>query len=169
MESGGLFMGLRSGIPFFLAKFGRGKPGADDGRITNGIWSDYACMAVRTGGPGAAGISLLLVPLKDTPGVTMRRQSVSGLASSGTTYIELDDVRVPVDNLIGEENQGMRYIVTNFNHERLAVAMGATRQARVAMSAAFEYVFKREALASRWSSSLWCGTGWPRRARCWRV
>jgi acyl-CoA dehydrogenase len=52
-------------------------------------------MAVRTGGPGAAGISLLLVPLKDTPGVTMRRLSVSGLASSGTTYIELDDVRVP--------------------------------------------------------------------------
>ncbi|KAL2194053.1 acyl-CoA dehydrogenase/oxidase [Corynascus similis CBS 632.67] len=115
--------------------------------ITNGIWSDYASMAVRTGPPGsgAAGISLLLVPLKGQPGVTMRRLSVSGITSSGTTYIELDDVHVPVDNLIGDENQGMRYIMTNFNHERLAVATGATRQARVALAAAFEYVLKREA------------------------
>ncbi|KAK3899892.1 mitochondrial long-chain specific acyl-CoA dehydrogenase [Staphylotrichum tortipilum] len=130
---------------------------SDDGRewivngtkkwITNGIWSDYASMAVRTGPPGsgAAGISLLVVPLKNHPGVTMRRLSVSGTASSGTTYIELDDVRVPITNLIGEENQGMRYIMTNFNHERLAVATGATRQARVALSTAFEYVLKREA------------------------
>ncbi|KAJ4291404.1 hypothetical protein N0V88_005997 [Collariella sp. IMI 366227] len=115
--------------------------------ITTGIWSDYASMAVRTGpaGSGAAGISLLLVPLKNHPGVTMRRLSVSGTTSSGTTYIELDDVRVPLGNLIGEENQGMRYIMTNFNHERLAVATGATRQARVALSTAFEYVMKREA------------------------
>ncbi|KAH6623726.1 acyl-CoA dehydrogenase/oxidase [Chaetomium tenue] len=115
--------------------------------ITNGIWSDYATMAVRTGPPGsgAKGISLLLVPLKNTPGVKMRRLSVSGTASSGTTYISLEDVRVPIDHLLGEENQGMRYIMTNFNHERLAVATGATRQARVALTAAFEYVLKREA------------------------
>jgi len=104
-------------------------------------------MAVRTGPPGsgAAGISILVVPLKGHPGVTMRRLSVSGTASSGTTYIELDDVKVPIENLVGEENQGMRYIMTNFNHERLAVATGATRQARVALTTAFEYVLKREA------------------------
>lgn len=104
-------------------------------------------MAVRTGPPGsgAGGISILVVPLKGHPGVTMRRLSVSGTASSGTTYIELDDVKVPIENLVGEENQGMRYIMTNFNHERLAVATGATRQARVALATAFEYVLKREA------------------------
>ncbi|KAK4112344.1 acyl-CoA dehydrogenase NM domain-like protein [Canariomyces notabilis] len=115
--------------------------------ITNGIWSDYASMAVRTGSPesGANGISLLVVPLKGHPGVTMRRLNVSGFVSSGTTYIELNDVRVPVENLIGKENQGMRYIMTNFNHERLAVATGTTRQARVALSTAFEYVLKRVA------------------------
>ncbi len=39
----------------------------------------------------------------------------------------------------------MRYIMTNFNHERLSIAVGATRQARAALSAAFEYVMKREA------------------------
>ena len=104
-------------------------------------------MAVRTGPPGsgAAGISLMVVPLKNHPGVTMRRLSVSGQATGGTTYIELDDVRVPVENILGQENQGMRYIMTNFNHERLTVATGTTRQARVTLSAAFEYVLKREA------------------------
>ncbi|CAP64882.1 uncharacterized protein PODANS_5_4240 [Podospora anserina S mat+] len=115
--------------------------------ITNGIWSDYASMAVRTGPPGsgAAGISLLVVPLKNHPGVNMRRLKVAGQISAGTTFIELDDVQVPVENLIGKENHGMKYIMTNFNHERLAVATGTTRQARVALSAAFEYVMKREA------------------------
>ncbi|KAK3320132.1 acyl-CoA dehydrogenase/oxidase [Cercophora scortea] len=115
--------------------------------ITNGIWSDYATMAVRTGPPGsgAAGLSLLIVPLKGHPGVSMRRLKVGGQISAGTTYIELDDVRVPAENLIGKEGHGMRYIMTNFNHERLAVAVGATRQARVALSSAFAYVLKREA------------------------
>lgn len=39
----------------------------------------------------------------------------------------------------------MRYVMTNFNHERLSIAVGTTRSARVALSAAFEYVLKREA------------------------
>ncbi|BDD60216.1 hypothetical protein MPDQ_002811 [Monascus purpureus] len=113
--------------------------------ITNGIWSDYATMAVRTGGPGAPGLSVMVVPLKGYPGVTMRRIKVSGGVTGGTTYIELDDVQVPVENLVGREGDGMRIIMTNFNHERLTIAVGVTRQARVALSAAFEYCMKREA------------------------
>ncbi|KAF2211426.1 hypothetical protein CERZMDRAFT_43151 [Cercospora zeae-maydis SCOH1-5] len=113
--------------------------------ITNGFWSDNACMAVRTGGPGPAGLSLLVVPLKGHKGVEMRRLKVSGQISAGTTFIELDDVEVPVENLIGQEGKGMLYIMTNFNHERLSIAIGATRQARVALGSAFAYVLKREA------------------------
>lgn len=113
--------------------------------ITNGIWSDYATMAVRTGGPGASGLSVMVVPLKGYPGVTMRRLKVSGGVTGGTTYIELDDVQVPVESLVGREGDGMRIIMTNFNHERLTIAVGVTRQARVALSAAFEYCMKREA------------------------
>lgn len=139
--------------------------------ITNGFWTDYASMAVRTGGEGsgAKGLSMLVVPLKGQPGVNMRRFKVGGQISAGTTYIELDEVKVPVENLIGEEGkvsrvfsqnaptlankfmltmdkpQGMQYIMTNFNHERLSIAVGTTRSARVALSAAFEYVLKREA------------------------
>ena len=113
--------------------------------ITNGIWSDYASMAVRTGGPGPSGLSMIVVPLKGHPGVNMRRLKVQGQISAGTTFIELDDVKVPVENLLGEEGMGMRYVMTNFNHERLTIAVGVTRQARVALSSAFEYCLKREA------------------------
>ena len=113
--------------------------------ITNGIWSDFATMAVRTGGPGPSGISVVVVPLKNHPGVKMRRLQVSGQQAGGTTYIELDDVRVPVENLVGKEGNGMKYIMQNFNHERLLISLGVTRQARVALSAAVEYAMKREA------------------------
>ncbi|EOD51320.1 putative acyl- dehydrogenase protein [Neofusicoccum parvum UCRNP2] len=113
--------------------------------ITNGIWSDYSAMAVRTGGPGPAGLSMVVVPLKGYPGVSMRRLKVSGQVSAGTTFIELDDVKVPVENLIGQEGAGMKYIMTNFNHERLTIAVGTARYARVAVASAMEYVMKREA------------------------
>jgi len=113
--------------------------------ITNGIWSDYAAMAVRTGGSGPGGLSMIVCPLKGYPGVTMRRLKVAGQISAGTTFIELDDVKVPVENLIGEEGLGMKYVMTNFNHERLTISVGVTRQARVALSSAFEYCLKREA------------------------
>ncbi|KAI9699122.1 MAG: hypothetical protein M1836_003311 [Candelina mexicana] len=114
-------------------------------RITNGIWADHACTAVRTNGPGPSGLSLLLIPLKNQPGVSTRRIHIGGAHSSGTTFITLDDVHVPISNLIGTEGQGMKYIMTNFNHERLTIAIGATRQARVALSSAFEYCMRREA------------------------
>ncbi|KAL2867747.1 acyl-CoA dehydrogenase family protein [Aspergillus lucknowensis] len=113
--------------------------------ITNGVWSDYGTMAVRTGGPGAAGLSLLVVPLKGHPGVSMQRLKVAGQFTGGTTYIELDEVKVPVENLIGREGEGMKLVMNNFNHERLVIAVGVTRQARVALSAAFAYTMKREA------------------------
>ncbi|KAL5120283.1 hypothetical protein ACEQ8H_001841 [Pleosporales sp. CAS-2024a] len=113
--------------------------------ITNGIWAEYSSMAVRTGGPGPSGLSMLLVPLKGNEGVHMRRLQVGGQVSAGTTLIQLDEVKVPVENVIGEEGMGMKYIMTNFNHERLSIAIGATRQSRVALGAAMEYVLRREA------------------------
>ncbi|KAJ5890106.1 acyl-CoA dehydrogenase/oxidase [Penicillium tannophilum] len=113
--------------------------------ITNGVWSHYATMAVRTGGPGAKGLSLLVVPLLGHPGVSMRRMKTTGGTTSGTTFIDLEDVRVPTENLIGKEGDGMKMITRNFNHERLAITIGVAQTARVALSAAFDYVLKREA------------------------
>ncbi|CAG9942702.1 unnamed protein product [Clonostachys rosea f. rosea IK726] len=100
------------------------------------------------GRSGAAGISLLVVPLLDQPGVDLRRMKTSGGTASGTTFIDLEDVKVPVENLIGREGQGMKMITRNFNHERLAIVIGIVSSARAALSAAFGYVSKREAFGS---------------------
>lgn len=55
--------------------------------ITNGIWSDYAAMAVRTGGEGPGGLSMLVVPLKGHEGVEMRRLKVQGQHTAGTASL----------------------------------------------------------------------------------
>lgn len=74
--------------------------------ITNGIWADYFTTAVRTGGPGMNGVSLLLIERGE--GVTTRRMDCQGVWSSGTTYITFEDVKVPVENLLGKKDQGFR-------------------------------------------------------------
>jgi acyl-CoA dehydrogenase len=81
-------------------------------RITNGIWSDYATMAVRTGGPGPGGISILVVPLLGHEGVEMRPIYTAGGASSGTTFIDLDDVKVPVENLVGVVRHSLGFVMS---------------------------------------------------------
>ena len=85
--------------------------------ITNGIWGDYFTVAARTGGSGMSGISIFLVE-KEMIGVKARRLQMQGSWSSGTSYITFDNVRVPVENLIGNENEGFKYVMYNFNHER---------------------------------------------------
>ncbi|PIA92954.1 putative acyl-CoA dehydrogenase 6 [Cercospora beticola] len=117
--------------------------------ISTGIWADYATTAVRTGGPGASGISLMMVPLKNTSGVTCRSMTLSNGQVAGTTFIEFDDVRVPVGNLIGKEGLGLKYILTNFNHERMSMVISALVQARKVLSTTFAYCSKRQAFGKR--------------------
>jgi alkylation response protein AidB-like acyl-CoA dehydrogenase len=77
--------------------------------ITNGIFADYFSVAVRTGPPGSGmkGISMLLIE-KTMPGVKTRRMDCEGVWPSGTTYVTFEDVKVPVENLIGAENEGFK-------------------------------------------------------------
>lgn len=58
--------------------------------------------------------------------------------------ITLDNVLVSVDNLIGEENQGFKIIMTNFNRERMVLAIGCNRMARTCLSTAIRYAHDRE-------------------------
>lgn len=55
------------------------------------------------------------------PGITTRQMKCSGVWPSGTTYITFEDVKVPVENLIGKENEGFKYVMYNFNHERWGI------------------------------------------------
>ena len=116
--------------------------------ITNGVFADYFTVACRTGGPGPAGVSLLLIE-KEFPGVKTRQMNCSGVWPSGTTYITFEDVKVPVGNLIGEENHGFLYIMYNFNHERWSICAQATRFARVCYEEAFKYGHKRKTFGKR--------------------
>ncbi len=91
--------------------------------ITSGTRADYVTTAVRTGGPGSGGISLVVVPT-DTPGFGVdRRLAKMGWHCSDTAELSYVDVRVPVANLVGEQDAGFAYIAEQFVSERLALAV----------------------------------------------
>ncbi|MGJ5010068.1 acyl-CoA dehydrogenase family protein [Bradyrhizobium oligotrophicum] len=110
--------------------------------ITSGMRADYITVAVRTGGPGPAGVSLLLVP-GDTPGLTRTRLDKMGWWASDTATLHFDGCRVPVENLIGEEGQGFKLIMHNFNSERMGMAASCTAYARVCLDDAIAYARER--------------------------
>jgi len=111
--------------------------------ITNGIFSDFFTVAVRTGGKGMGGLSLLLLE-KGMEGLNCRHMKCSGVWPSGTTYITLEDVKVPAKNLIGMEGNGFKMIMRNFNHERWGFVVQANRLARVCLEDAFNYAMRRK-------------------------
>lgn len=99
--------------------------------------------AVRTGGDGFGGISLLVVPM-NARGVSVRRIANSGQAAGGASWVTLEGVEVPVGNLIGRENMGFALIMTNFNKERFVMSVGCNRKARTCLSTALQYAHERE-------------------------
>lgn len=111
--------------------------------ITSGMRADYFTVAVRTGTEGPAGISLLLVE-GDRAGFDRTPLEKMGWLSSDTATLYFDDVRVPVSNLIGEENAGFSAIVNNFNAERIDMAVQSTSFARVCYDEALGWARERE-------------------------
>jgi acyl-CoA dehydrogenase len=98
--------------------------------ITSGVRADYVVTAVRTGGPGAAGVSLLLVE-KGTPGFEVSRKlDKMGWRSSDTAELSYADVRVPAANLVGAENSGFAQIAEAFVAERIGLAAQAYSSAQ---------------------------------------
>ncbi|RCH98036.1 hypothetical protein CU097_014367 [Rhizopus azygosporus] len=116
--------------------------------ITQGGYADYYTVACRTGGPGMGGVSLLLVE-RTMPGVNARFMDCQGMWGSGTSYITFEDVKVPKSHIIGKVNHGFRYIMHNFNHERLGIVMQANRLARVCIEEALKYSLKRKTFGQR--------------------
>ena len=91
--------------------------------ITSGVRADFVTVAVRTGGPGHGGISLLVVE-KGTPGFTVDRSlRKMGWHCSDTAELGFVDVRVPVANLVGAEHSGFGQITDQFVVERIALAV----------------------------------------------
>jgi len=117
--------------------------------ITGGMRANWVSTAVRTGGDGAGGVSMLLIPT-DAPGFSRtaldRKQ---GWWASDTATLYFDNVRVPVENLIGEENQGFKVIMTNFNSERMGMAVQMEAYARVCLEEAVAWAQERQTFGKR--------------------
>jgi len=111
--------------------------------ITSGMRADWFTVAVRTGGAGMGGISLMLVEA-DRPGVSRTRLDKMGWRCSDTAAVYFQDVEVPPENLIGPENGGFIGIMRNFNSERLGMAHGCMAHARVALAEAVDWAQNRE-------------------------
>jgi acyl-CoA dehydrogenase len=112
--------------------------------ITSGVRADYVVTAARTGGPGAAGVSLIVVE-KGTPGFEVSRKlDKMGWRSSDTAELSYTDVRVPAANLIGAENSGFAQIAAAFVSERVALAAQAYSSAQRCLDLTVEWCRNRE-------------------------
>jgi acyl-CoA dehydrogenase len=112
--------------------------------ITSGVRADFVTVAVRTGGPGHAGISLLVVE-KGTPGFTIDRSLAKmGWHCSDTAELGFASVRVPAANLVGAENSGFAQLAEHFVTERLALAVYGYGIAARSLALAAAYCRDRE-------------------------
>jgi acyl-CoA dehydrogenase len=112
--------------------------------ITSGVRADFVTTAVRTGEPGHAGVSLLVVEA-GTPGFTVDRSlRKMGWHCSDTAELSYVDVRVPVANLVGQENTGFYQIAEQFVVERIALAVHAYGIASRSLELTAAYCRERE-------------------------
>ncbi|MCC7386633.1 MAG: acyl-CoA dehydrogenase family protein [Deltaproteobacteria bacterium] len=113
--------------------------------ITNGTRADFITLAVRTGESGFGGVSLVLFPT-DVKGFKVGRALKKiGNHTSDTAELFFEDCRIPVKNLLGEENHGFYYIMRNFQGERLIAAVFAVAGAQQMLDAAIQYGTERKA------------------------
>lgn len=116
--------------------------------ITGGMRANYVTTAVRTGGEGHGGISLLLIET-DLEGFSRTSLKKQGWLCSDTAALYFDNVRVPKENLIGEEGQGFAGIMYNFNGERIGMATSCVAHARVCFEDALAWARHRETFGKR--------------------
>lgn len=112
--------------------------------ITSAVRADFVTTAVRTGGPGASGISLLVVE-RGTPGFTVSRTlNKMGWLCSDTAELGYSDVRVPAANLVGPENSGFLQIMQQFQVERAFLAVQCYATAQRCLDLTLEWVKQRK-------------------------
>ncbi len=113
--------------------------------ITSGMRADYFTVAVRTdpSAAGAGGVSALLIE-GGSAGLSRQPLKKMGWWASDTAHIRFDDVRVPVANLLGEENRGFRVFMSNFNAERLSMAASAAAYAQICLEEAADWARERK-------------------------
>ena len=114
--------------------------------ITNGVRADFVVTAVKTTEEGGHhGISFLLLE-KDMEGYSVSKKlEKMGWHASDTAELSFQDVFVPEENLLGEENRGFYLIMANFQWERLAMALGSVGSMQAILERTLEFALEREA------------------------
>ena len=117
--------------------------------ITNGHYSDYLIVAVKTDVQSKhSGMSILLID-RETKGLSSTKLDKLGWRASDTAEISFDNVEVPISNLLGEEGKGFGYIMQHFALERLIMGINAHARAEYALEYVIEYMQEREAFGKR--------------------
>lgn len=111
--------------------------------ITNGVFCDYFVTGVRTGN------ALSVILIERGEGVETKPIKTSYSPAAGTAYITFDNVKVPVENLLGEENKGIHVILSNFNHERWTMACAAIRTSRFVVEECLKWANQRLVFGKR--------------------
>lgn len=113
--------------------------------ITNGIYSDYLVVAAKTSPElGNKGMSIFVMD-RDTPGIASTKLDKLGWRASDTGEISFTDVRIPAENLMGEEGQGFPYIMQHFALERLIMGINAHARTEHALQYTLGYMSERTA------------------------
>ena len=107
--------------------------------ITNGTFSDYFTVGCKTD----KGLTVILVERQD--GVETKAIKTSYSSTAGTAYITFENVKVPVENTLGPEGEGIFVILSNFNHERWAMCCGGARNMRLIVEECLKWVNQRKA------------------------
>jgi alkylation response protein AidB-like acyl-CoA dehydrogenase len=112
--------------------------------ITNGIWADFGIVVAKTqSAKGSKGLSIFIVDREQSKYVAERVKTMI-VRATGTSALTFDETIVPRENLLGEEGQGLRMILTGLNLGRLSVAMGAIGAAQAAFDLSKEYARTRK-------------------------
>lgn len=116
--------------------------------ITNGVYADYYVVAAKTDPAlGNKGISIFLMDTS-LKGISATKLDKLGWRASDTAEIAFDNVEVPIENLMGEENKGFAYIMQHFALERLIMAINAHARAEFAIDYTIDYMSNREAFGT---------------------
>lgn len=124
--------------------------------ITNGTQADWICLLARTSdSEDYKGMSLIVVPTNTEGFIVSKKLKKLGNLSSDTALLTFEDMRVPVENLIGEEGKGFYYQMEQFQIERLVGALGGVSSAEKAIRDTIKYTRERKAFGKPLLANQW--------------
>ena len=112
--------------------------------ITGGMYAKFFLTLARE---QSGGFTLIVVPRSN--GVSTRHMTMSGSGAAGTAFVEFDQVEVSIQMIVGQRGNGLKYTMSNFNHERLFIGIQALRCARICLEDSIGYALKRETFGKK--------------------